>query len=227
MRRGAALVKYLILQSRYPSPPHRFIRRCHPYARKSASKSSLRRTQLTLHSTRSAPHGASGLVQAISAWSAKTRRALSRHCTEARVYDHTTAAMNGLSALPPSPLPTSAPFRLSLTKQAKGNYFRLASSNRNDRKSSSYGDQSKGWRLSPPTSSTTASHSATDGAFRNVGATNHPRFVSGGFPGGFSCPRHAWRTLIFTTDEAFTLPATPALTAPPSRATTSIPPLPL
>ena len=50
--------------------------------------------QLTLHANRSTPHGASLLVQqAMSAWSVKTRRAPSRHCRDARVYGHTTTAM--------------------------------------------------------------------------------------------------------------------------------------
>ena len=36
--------------------------------------------QLTLHATRRTPHGASRLVQAMSAWSVKTRHAPCRHC---------------------------------------------------------------------------------------------------------------------------------------------------
>ena len=54
------------------------IRRCHPYARKPASQAVvgiIDRMQLTLHATRPTPHGASRLVQAMSAWSVKTRRA--------------------------------------------------------------------------------------------------------------------------------------------------------
>ena len=50
---------------------NRFIRRCHPYARKSASRAVLSRMQLTLHATRPTPHGASRLVLAMSAWSVK------------------------------------------------------------------------------------------------------------------------------------------------------------
>ena len=38
------------------------------------------------------PHGASCLVQAMSAWSVETRRAPSRHCRGARVYVHTATA---------------------------------------------------------------------------------------------------------------------------------------
>ena len=41
-----------------------------------------------LHATRLTPHGASRLIQAMSAWSAKTRRAPSRHCKDTRVYGH-------------------------------------------------------------------------------------------------------------------------------------------
>ena len=37
-------------------------------------------------------HGASRWVQAMSAWSVKARRNLSRHCEDARLYGHTTKA---------------------------------------------------------------------------------------------------------------------------------------
>ena len=50
--------------------------------------------QLTLHATRPKPQGASRLVQAMTAWSVKTRHAPSRHCRDARVYDHTATAMH-------------------------------------------------------------------------------------------------------------------------------------
>ena len=40
------------------------------------------------------PPGVSRLVQAMSAWSVKTRRAPSRHCRGARVHGHMTAAMH-------------------------------------------------------------------------------------------------------------------------------------
>ena len=54
--------------------------------------------QFTLHATRRrTPHGASRLVQAMSAWLAKTRRAPSRHSRDARVNGHTTTAMRKLS----------------------------------------------------------------------------------------------------------------------------------
>ena len=71
-----------------------FIRRCHPCTRKSHSQAVLSRMQLTLHETRRTPHGASRLVLAMSAWSVKTRCAPSRHCRDARVYDHATTAMH-------------------------------------------------------------------------------------------------------------------------------------
>ena len=56
--------------------------------------------QLTLHATRPKPHGTSRLVQAMSAWSVKTRRAPSRHCRGARVYGYTTLAMHYMSTPP-------------------------------------------------------------------------------------------------------------------------------
>ena len=58
------------------------------------------RMQLTLHETHPTPHGASRLVQAMSAWSVKTRRAPSRHCRDARVYGHTTTACINMSTTP-------------------------------------------------------------------------------------------------------------------------------
>ena len=80
---------------------NQFTRRCHPYARKSASQAVLSRMQLTLHATRRTPHGASCLVLAMSARSVKTRRAPSRHCRDARVYGHTTTAMHDNDYTPP------------------------------------------------------------------------------------------------------------------------------
>ena len=60
--------------------------------------------QLTLYAIHPTPHGASCLVQAMSTWSVKTRRAPSRHCGNARVYSHTTTAMhdNEYTRNPPS-----------------------------------------------------------------------------------------------------------------------------
>ena len=50
------------------------------------------------------------LVQAMSAWLVKTRRAPSRHSRDARVYGHTTTAMHELSTPPPlSPPPLKTP----------------------------------------------------------------------------------------------------------------------
>ena len=89
---------------------HTPLGRCHPYARKSASRATLRRMQLTLHATRRTPHGASCLVLAMSAWSVKTRRAPSRHRRDARVYGHTTTAMHENGYPPPfPPIPVSPP----------------------------------------------------------------------------------------------------------------------
>ena len=53
--------------------------------RKSASQVVFSRMQLTLHATRETPHGASPLVQAMSARSVKTLRAPYRHSRDARV----------------------------------------------------------------------------------------------------------------------------------------------
>ena len=78
--------------------PNQLLRRCHPYARKSASKAVLRRMQLALHATRPTPYGASRLVQPMFAWSVKTRRAPpSRHGRHARVYGQTATAMHDMS----------------------------------------------------------------------------------------------------------------------------------
>ena len=61
---------------------------------------------LILHATRPTPHGASRLVQAMFAWSVKTRCAPSRHCRDARVYGHTTTAMHDTEYTPPPPRST-------------------------------------------------------------------------------------------------------------------------
>ena len=66
------------------------------------------------HATRPTTHGASRLVQAMFAWSVKTRRIPSRHCRHARVYGHTTTAMHDNEYPPfitstPAPVPTSIP----------------------------------------------------------------------------------------------------------------------
>ena len=59
---------------------------------KSVLRAVLGRMQFTLHATRRTPHGASRLVQAMSAWLVKTRRGPSRHNRHARVYGHTSHA---------------------------------------------------------------------------------------------------------------------------------------
>ena len=70
---------------------------------KSVLRVVLGRMQFTLHATRRTPHGASRLVQAMSAWLVKTRCAPSRHSRDARVYGNTTTAMHKLSTPPPRP----------------------------------------------------------------------------------------------------------------------------
>ena len=79
---------------------------------KSASQAVLGRMQLAPHATRRTRHGASRLVQAMSAWSLKTRHAPSRHCRDARVYGHTTTALHEIEYIspieytPPPPIPS-------------------------------------------------------------------------------------------------------------------------
>ena len=85
---------------------------------KFASEAALSRMQPTPHAIRQAPHGASRLVQAMSAWSEETRRAPSRHCRGARVYDYdrTTTAMHEIEYLerhPPHPPPDQTGSALS------------------------------------------------------------------------------------------------------------------
>ena len=58
------------------------------------------RMRLTLHATRRTPHGASRLVQAMPAWSVKTRHAPSRHCRDARDYGVKTTTTHEMCALP-------------------------------------------------------------------------------------------------------------------------------
>ena len=70
---------------------------------KSVLRVVLGRMQFTLHAARRTPHGSSRLVQAISAWSVETRCAPSRQSRAARVYGHTTTAMQKLSTPPPTP----------------------------------------------------------------------------------------------------------------------------
>ena len=70
---------------------------------KSVLRAVLGRMQFTLHATRRTPHNASRLVQEMSAWLVKARRAPYRHSRDARVYGHTTTAMHKLSTPPPPP----------------------------------------------------------------------------------------------------------------------------
>ena len=57
--------------------------------------------QPTLHATRPKPHGAPRLVQVVSAWSVKTRRAPARNFKDARVYGHEAMGMRDISTPPP------------------------------------------------------------------------------------------------------------------------------
>ena len=66
--------------------------------------------QLTLHATRRTPYGASRLVQAVSAWSVKTRHAPSRHCRDARVDGHTTTVMHDIEYVSYRVHPPRAPW---------------------------------------------------------------------------------------------------------------------
>ena len=70
---------------------------------KSVLRAVLGRMQFTLHATRRTPHGASRLVQAMSACLVKTRRAPSRRSRDARLFGHTTTTMHILSTSPPPP----------------------------------------------------------------------------------------------------------------------------
>ena len=76
---------------------------------KSVLQTVIRKMQFTLHATRRRPHRALRLVQAMSAWPVKTRRAPFRHSRDARVNGHTTTAMHKLSTpSPPPPLPPTS-----------------------------------------------------------------------------------------------------------------------
>ena len=56
------------------------------------------------HATRRTPHRASRLVQQMSAWLVKSRRAPPWHYKDATVSGHVTTAMHDMST-PPPPLP--------------------------------------------------------------------------------------------------------------------------
>ena len=70
---------------------------------KSVLRAVLGRMLFILHATRRTLHGASRLVQAMSAWLVETRRAQSRRSRDTRVYGHTTTTMHKLSTPPPQP----------------------------------------------------------------------------------------------------------------------------
>ena len=69
---------------------------------KSVLRAVLGRMQFTLHTTRRTPHDASRLVQALSAWLVKTRRAPSRHSRDARMVIRLRPCTNWVHP-PPSP----------------------------------------------------------------------------------------------------------------------------
>ena len=91
---GGSDIVYPLPSLEVGTPENKSIHCTLPSIRKAASKAVRSRMQLTLHTTRSTPHGASRLVYAMSAWSVKTGRAPSRHCRDARVYAHTITAMH-------------------------------------------------------------------------------------------------------------------------------------
>ena len=78
---------------------------------KKKKKKFLAGCSLPRYATRTAPHGASRLVQAMSAWSVKTGRAPSRRRRDARVHGYTTTAMHNNEYNPPllAPLISVAP----------------------------------------------------------------------------------------------------------------------
>ena len=69
--------------------------------RKPASQVDLSRTQLTHNVTRLTLHGASQLMHAMSVWSAKARRAPSRHSRGVMVNDLKATTMHEMSTPPP------------------------------------------------------------------------------------------------------------------------------
>ena len=69
---------------------------------KSASNADLSRVQPARHATSPTLHSGVRLVQAMSAWSVKTRRTPIRRCWDVRVYGHTTTTVHDVStSLPP------------------------------------------------------------------------------------------------------------------------------
>ena len=103
-RNGAPSRKGCVVIDEYaPTLQVQFSGRCHPYASPPQKRFLvLRSMQLTHHATRPTAHGAARLVQAMSAWSVKSRRDPSRHCRNAKVYGRKTTAMHNMSTpLPP------------------------------------------------------------------------------------------------------------------------------
>ena len=92
----------------------RFIISCHPCSsthkvRESASQVFFSRMQLTPHATRRTPHGASHLVQTMSAWSVNPQSASSWHCRDAGVCGIKITAMHENECNPPLPPASSFP----------------------------------------------------------------------------------------------------------------------
>ena len=94
-----------------------------------ASQAVLSRMQLTLHPTRSTPHGASCLWRAMPTGWLKIWRDASRHCRDTRAYDHTTTAVHDMStpprASPPTPLPPICTPRHMLNVHATTDLIKL------------------------------------------------------------------------------------------------------
>ena len=79
-----------------PSMSKKVVTRC----RSPSYERFLEEVQFTLFMRLAEPHGASRLVQTMSIWLVKTRRAPSRHSRDAREYGHTTTVMHKLSTPP-------------------------------------------------------------------------------------------------------------------------------
>ena len=90
--------------------------------RKSVLRAVLGRMQFTLHATRRTLNAGSRLVQAISVWLVKTRRAPSWHGRDARDYGHTTTAMHKLSTPYPPPPSLLPPPPLRIVRAAYHNF---------------------------------------------------------------------------------------------------------
>ena len=96
--------------------------------------------QFTLHAAaRRTPHGAARLVQTISAWLVKTRRAPSRHSRDARVYGLYNYGHTQLEWGPPSPPPPPAPLPLFFNPPPSPEYDRYP------RRQTVAVDDEKGW----------------------------------------------------------------------------------